>query len=287
MKTNYFQKYLASALVLFTLGLATAARGQIVGWVLQTFDYNICGWQSSPAVTLSFDPTQNYPGNGGGSCRVSTDFSAGPAFMTYGDYENCCVCEVHITLDLSNYYSVDFDLKWDNTSTISVSNFNADPDGGAPGLQLGTSGTDFYSPTMVGYTNIIIPDAATNGWVHISAPIDHTLPGPMAGSGIVLEKLLLTNLTGTAAFWLNNVELISSIPATEPFSLTASASAGQITLNWNASPGATYTVQKSLDFIDWTVLTTNYPTGGAPGGSISYKDPSAPGGQAFYRVHSP
>ncbi len=62
-------------------------------------------------------------------------------------------------------------------------------------------------------------------------------------------------------------------------------------LIWNSTVGATYSVLKTnvLDgpLINWPVMVTGYPAGGAAGGSLSYTDATATVSPAFYRVSSP
>src|SRR5579862_5354250 len=86
--------------------LASAAHpicAQTPDWVLQTFDSHICGWNSPSPVTLTFDPTQDHTGNGGGSCRVSFDLSQGQPFNLTANFENCCACLIVIHLPLTNF----------------------------------------------------------------------------------------------------------------------------------------------------------------------------------------
>ena len=69
------------------------------------------------------------------------------------------------------------------------------------------------------------------------------------------------------------------------------ASGPSFVLTWNSTVGATYSVLKTnvLDgpLINWPVMVTGYPAGGAAGGPLSYTDATATVSPAFYRVSSP
>ena len=121
---NFFALILAVSLLSFlpeTLRAQSLPNGD---WLLQTFDSNICGWLGLSGATLTFDPSQDNTGNGGGSCRVSTDFSKSGLFMVSALNIDCCFCDSDAILQTSNYVSLDFDVKWDNSSTVPLSYFN-------------------------------------------------------------------------------------------------------------------------------------------------------------------
>ncbi len=62
-------------------------------------------------------------------------------------------------------------------------------------------------------------------------------------------------------------------------------------LTWNSTPGATYSVLETnvlgWPAIDWPVMVTGYPPGGAVGGPLSYTDTTTTLSPAFYQVSSP
>ena len=259
------------------LGIATvASRAQVVmNWPLQNFTGNICGWQSLTAnVTLTYDPTQDNSTNGGGSCLFSADYS-GTGLDVLGVRVNnvgCC-CDLDTLLYLSDYASVDFDVKWDNLSTISLTAFNNSMSGG---IQIVAGGATIGS--------FVMPAAATNGWAHVTVAVDLALTN-VTFPGIAFESFYQAGGGGTAAFWMDNVQLTGR---TNQVSLWPAASPGGVfTLKWNAAPGYTYTVQRSMDLSNWTNLVSGYPSGGATGTSVSYTDTNAPPAHALYRVSSP
>jgi hypothetical protein len=266
--------------------IPTVLRAQIVLWPYQNFDGNICGLTSSPAVTLAYDPTQDDTGDGGGSCHISTDYSQSGVFHVFANNVCCCYCYALVLLQLSNYNALEFDVKWDNSSTVPLSYFNTNFGGGSQGIGIGIGPPDFFDFSSICYSNVIIPDAATNGWVHISAPINH------AGTntsfiGLVFQKSFPAyGVAGTAAFWLDNLQLVGP---TFIFPVSpSSCKGGKFTLTFPAIQGATYTLFKSADLVNWTTLVTGYPPGGAASNaSLSFTDTNANAGQAYYRIRSP
>ncbi len=89
---------------------------------------------------------------------------------------------------------------------------------------------------------------------------------------------------------------IIAASTTPPAGITISggryqASGHSFILTWSSTPGATYSVLKTnvlgSPSANWTAIVTDYPTGGAPGSSLSYTDTTATATPAFYRVKSP
>jgi hypothetical protein len=262
-----------------------ALRAQPVLWPIQTFTGNICGLSSSPPVILTYDPNQDNTGNGGGSCYISTGYSQPGLFQITADNVACCFCLVEANLPLSNYTSVDFDVKWDNSSTVPLSYFNTNYGNGTEGIVIGVGSPSFGAVSSICYSNIIIPDAATNGWVHITAPINQALTN-IHFTGLGFSKMFpACGASSTAAFWLDNLELLG--PTNLPV-LSPSCKGSNFTVHFPAIQFATYTVLKSTDFVNWTTLATNYPPGGATTNmTLSFTDTNAGGGRAYYRLRSP
>jgi hypothetical protein len=270
--------------------LAGATQGsfaQSTDFTLQTFDSNICGWNSRAPLTITFDPTQDDTGNGGGSCRVSFDLSQGGLFNLTGSFVSCCACALELWLKLGYVASVDFDVKWDNKSTATLTAFNSNLAMGSPGIALGVVGTNLMvtSPTLC-YDNVFIPDAATNGWTHVSVPVNADSPYALGGgSGLYLEEEFAPNGTGTAAFWLDNVKLVfrtapQLVPALSYFQ------SNSFTLQWTIDPSYTCSVLTSPDLFHWTTLTSGCPVSTITGIG-SYTDTHATNSRAYYRVSTP
>jgi hypothetical protein len=112
--------FLSLSLLLLTGAVTTSGAASIAA---ESFDQNITNWYGLIS-TLTFDPAQDNTGNGGGSCHAATDFSAVQLLMFAGTWQSNRV------LSLSQYHSVEFDIKWDQTSTMSLADFNHPPAGG-------------------------------------------------------------------------------------------------------------------------------------------------------------
>jgi hypothetical protein len=289
MKAAFFpSRFLwVSSVVLLPAAAAVTVCAQTTNWVLQTFDTGICGWSSLPPATLAFDPNQDDTGNGGGSCHVSFSLSAGaPLFLT-GTFENCCFCESEVSLKPNQFAAVEFDLKWDNSSTVTPGQLNSNPGLVSPGIAIGLmNGAPTYGgyPTIC-YSNVFFPNAATGGWVHVSVPINQASPDSAnEGIGLVLTASWAATLTGTAAFWLDNVKLVAPI---QFIPVQSQRNSHKFTLQWTASPGSACTVLKSSDLVNWSILVTGYPPDGLPTGTASYTDTAATDRQSFYLIRTP
>ena len=265
-----------------------ALRAQRVLWSFSSFDGNICGLTSSPWVTLSYDPTQDATGDSGGSCHISSDYSQGGVFEVNVDNVDCCFCALGAILQSSDFTSIEFDVKWDNSSSVPLSYFNSAPNGGSPGMVIGTG--PGYDISSFCCSNVVIPDAASNGWVHISAPLNPALPNVSFG-GISFEKGFSAYNPGPpivpqyATFWLDNLALAG--PAQVSL-VSRSVAGGNFTFSFPAIRNATYTILKSADSLHWNTLATGYPPGGSPAtGTLSFTDTNASAGQSYYRVRIP
>jgi hypothetical protein len=282
MKKTSVKKLSALFLGIVLTGTMPAAlRAQLATWPIQTFDGNICGLHSISDVTLAYDATQDDTGDGGGSCHVSTDYSQGGLFEFTVDNEACCFCESDVGLQLSNYDSVEFDVKWDNSSTVRLTYFNTNL-GFSPGITIGLDTGEEYDPSI---STVIIPSAATNGWVHVSAAIDHRL-GNYVFLGLIFEKAFPAyGASNTAAFWLDNLSLAGPLAVS---SVAQSCGGGNFTLHVAAIKGKTYTVLQSTNLVNWINLVSGYPANGAAtNGALSFTDTNANGGQGYYRIRSP
>jgi len=287
IKTVIVKRFPALFLAAVLSGMTPPAlRAQLAVWTTQTFDGNICGLYSPGPVTLAYDPAQDNTGDGGGSCHLSTDYSQSGLFQVTADNVACCGCDVVVALQLSNYNSVEFDVKWDNSSTVPLSDFNTNYGTGAEGIVIGINPKDDGAVSSICYSNIIIPDAATNGWVHISAAINHAVTNSYF-TGIIFQKAFPAyGASSAAAFWLDNLKIVG--PTITLAASQTTYQGGNFTFNFPAIEGATYTVLKSTNLVNWTNLVTGYPSGGAATNStLGFTDTNANGGHAYYRIRTP
>jgi hypothetical protein len=156
------------------------------------------------------------------------------------------------TVDFSLYTNIQFDIKWDNTSDLTIDQFNSPTSwpltitNAAGQLLLNTNvtgATGGMDVLLVGgspngnqgnpfITNLQIPTAASNGWVHITIPINPTLPGLADKSGITFAKWIgggtntFTENIGTGKFWIDNVTLGGTAGPPPPPTISALNPAG-------------------------------------------------------------
>lgn len=209
--------------VLVGLGLisAVATTSAAVDLVLGTFDSDVSGWGTAWGnARAQFDPAEDNTGNGGGSCYISGDFSADQNTLTiYGVIEgNPWWHPTSASFNLSEYASIEFDIKWDTSQSLSIAEFNSPPLGGEGGITIWAVDYPGFSilPTIA---NIQVPEAAATGWVHVSVPINPTIAGIDPSKGIVFKKWITAaqrDAGGTYGFWVDNVILKGTTPPPPP-----------------------------------------------------------------------
>lgn len=190
-----------------SMALAVADRD------LGTFDSGITGspnWGTAWGNGApSFDATQDATGNGGGSCRIAGDFAADQNTMTvYGLVGGNPWWHPNPPFNMAEYKSLEFDIKWDNTSTLTIAQFNSPPLGGEGGIVIWSCFDAATWPTIK--TGVQVPAAAADGWAHVSVPIDPAIANLDVSYGIVFKKWIQAaqkDAGGTYAFWVDNVTL--------------------------------------------------------------------------------
>ena len=233
------------AIVGAALALAcSASRTQaqaITNLYINTFDTATQGaigeeWGTG---TITYDSAN---GNTPGAALVSVNFSGSTdtpsvAYICYGQYANPWY--VQTPLDFSQFQTLQFDILWDNTSDITIGEFN-DLSTWPDTLTNSASGTNsvFYSwanggtalaaggftggidvilcggpggqlaPTLI---TMNLPTAASNGWAHVTIPINQAQAQIDGVSGIVFHKWCSDTWTlqtpVNARFWIDNVLL--------------------------------------------------------------------------------
>ncbi len=205
-------------------GLCTS-QAQTADRIITTFDNGVdgvqpdgCGWWYGTGQA-GFDSTVNntLDNPSSGSLYIQTTWGGGDSPIA----QYICTPGNNFwwagggTFNFSEYKSLQFDLKWDPSSTVTVEQWN-DPSlyphgslaGSVPGLEIATASGSGTSATLM-TTNI--PTAAASGWVRIVVPIDSTQSGIDPSVGILLKKWLNNNGSitefGTANFWIDNVFL--------------------------------------------------------------------------------
>jgi hypothetical protein len=225
---------LALAAVLF--GSARLASAQTADLYINTFDSATQGgfgaeWGSGSGAWDSGS------GNTAGSLAMtlifrSTDDTPCTEYVCLGQYANAWY--VQTPINFSQYKSLQFDIKYDTTSDLSIDQFNnlgSWPTdltnslgqtvmqswasagylaGSSLGLEINLCGGPGgqMAPTIA-VTNI--PAAAASGWAHIRIPINPAQGNIDGVSGIVFHKWInqqwgIQN-PATARFWIDNVML--------------------------------------------------------------------------------
>lgn len=197
------------ALATLTFGSAGTMLAQTADLPINTFDSNANGtgieWGSG---AVAWNSTA---GNAAGSLEITT---------TFGGSDTPCTAYVCLaggnpwyqpqTVDLALYKSIDFDIKYDTTSDITIAQFNdlstwpasltnssgqsvfqswapaGYLSGSTPGLDVFVCGPNNQMAPLIVTTNI--PAAAASGWTHVSIPINPAEAGISSINGIVFHK---------------------------------------------------------------------------------------------------
>lgn len=172
------------------------------------------------------------------------------------------------TFDLSQYKSIEFDIKWNNDpANIPLNDFNypkGDPESWADnGLQIGAVGIDNGNNIVL--VNTPIPDTAAGAWAHVSIPIDATKLGLGEVYGLWIRKWIcnpptnpgdwqtghvVTN-SGNYEFYLDNVVLIGGDVLPPPELSLATTTPG---MNFIAASGGQWdrqTIRTATNLYSW------------------------------------
>ena len=231
-QSKEYSRWAIAAVLLASASLAFAATPDRL---IQNFDTNSAGtgvWYGSSSVGWA-----SAVGNPGGSLLVTNDI--GPSSDTP------CALYVYpnggspwgfsVILDLTQYKSLQFDVRYDATSDITVDQFNAYTNwpanltnsaglavfkSGFSGANLSGSyyGIRIYASGGPGGTKgsllgtVLIPSVAASGWVHVTLPLTNTaLPNITSVGGFMFYKW--TQNQGDLAnpaegrYWIDNVFL--------------------------------------------------------------------------------
>ncbi len=187
------------------------------------------GWYGDPINTYEWSSLDASNNPNSGSLHIVADFTAG---------DNSCVCAIpfdplypgfssptpdtNVVINAQQMASVEMDIKWDTAnSTVGIDGFNSvgDINGFPVGLLYNVTGAGSGGQAEAcGSTTTSLPDAASNGWVHVSFPINPATAGIDQCIGLWLKKYQPnTALSGTVAFYIDNVHFTGGlIPQTGP-----------------------------------------------------------------------
>ena len=169
-------------------------------------------WDTAQNATTSLGP--NNSGSGAAQWTVPWPTTGDQIEVTRG-FKSGAV------LDLNNFTSVSFDLKFaTNSATDGHGSY------GAIEVDAVPQSKGWPSAALATYTSAV---ANGNGWIHVNLPVNAAGNSDLAavtGLGIKIQQARTgANLSGTTAFWLDNI--IFSAPVTAP----AAGSPGIIQLN--------------------------------------------------------
>jgi hypothetical protein len=244
IKSRMYQNLSLAALLLGSVSLASA---QIADNNLNSFDSTAqlapngtpAGHSTGNGTTgggiwygtsiVDWDGTQDATGNGGGSAHITSKWGSDQANSDspFEVYLGGIAWNMGGTpgLPISQYQNVQFDFRWDNSSTMTLDEFNNMSLVPTNYLNYGTT-TNFLNAAgqlevdlaknygdaaAIGGTNIT--SLATNQWVHYTFPINPSTAGEDGSIGILLRPRnyfsTSSHLTNdlVAKFWIDNVFL--------------------------------------------------------------------------------
>jgi hypothetical protein len=233
----------ALTLAACVLGGIISSQAQTTTITVNSFDSGTPGvpppstgiWYGSSAI--AYDTPDN-TGNGGGSLYISATFSSGSDtpmtdYICFPPYDNLWYNGNPAGVPLTQYKAVQFDILWDNTSSLTIDQFNSlSPwpaaylqswapttylSGSIGGLEVDAAGLGSPGPTI---GNVNIPAAASNGWVTVQVPVNQANSSLDGAAGIYFHKWINQQwgISGsyTANFWIDNVEFIGSAATPPP-----------------------------------------------------------------------
>ncbi|GEM_PF-1044363 len=188
----------------FLVGANTSpfsASGSVASWI---YWYNTPGGNS--AITNDVNTPDPNGGAGAGSLEIYNPFSAANGFgntnstqnVFFGTFGNQYGYDFSVEANLLNFDTVSFDV-YVGTNQIA-------PDGTG---DYGSLGVGMINASTYGYEqfgSVTIPGTASNGWVHLSVPINHTVAGITAVPGIALDYNSYSGYpTDTFTFWIGHL----------------------------------------------------------------------------------
>jgi hypothetical protein len=162
------------------------------------------------------------------------------------------------TADFTQYTAVQFDILWDNTSTLSIDQYNTGTgwnpawlyDGNTSGASTGYYNQGIQIMAINGHGvqtylgNVLIPDSAASGWQTVTMPYSDTLAGIGASAGLWFNKQgggygdIQTQVNG--AFWIDNVILLAPVVVAPPPTMTPPVTAIPGLNIFNATEGNSF-----------------------------------------------
>jgi hypothetical protein len=240
-----------------------SGSGSVASWI---YWYNTPGG-NSPITNDVTTPDPN-GGTGAGSLEVYNPFGAsGTQNVFFGTFDNEYGYDFNVLVNLANFSTVSFDIYVGTNNTP-----NTDGNFGSLGVGVVTHVGSNVSYEQFGAGEVTIPAAASNGWVHISVPVDHTIANITDVGGICFDFNSYNGYpTQPVTFWIGHLVMTySGVPPPPPTAAISKAvpgltqfadvpptynrqdlrtdQSGTANVTWYNNPGATYS---------WTIA--HYP----------------------------
>ena len=180
-----------------------ANSGSVASWIY---------WYDHPGGNIQITNDVTTPdtlgGAGAGSLEVFNNFAPadGPHDQNifFGTFGNIKGYDFSVTANLLNFDTISFDVYVNTTNQVS-SPALPDANGNWGTLNVGVINTSYgYEGFSAGA--VTIPGLASNGWVHLSVPIDHTIANVSNIPGIAFGY---NNYNGYPqnffTFWIGNI----------------------------------------------------------------------------------
>jgi hypothetical protein len=170
-------------------------------------DQNQAWYPTGATVTWSTNDSKGYTNSG--SMYISGAFAMGNNLILGIPFDTNFLANIgadtNTVINAYNYTNIELDILWDtNASTIDIGTFNTAGDIGGFPIGALTEPNDGQLE-ICGSPTTLVPVAASNSWQHISCPITALQPGAKETVGLWFKKYYGGSLTGTVAFWIDNV----------------------------------------------------------------------------------
>jgi hypothetical protein len=287
-KSSHWLRPLAIALTAGSV-VATSQAQPYANFIADQFDTDTSGdfdnnsWGTA-SPTITWDGTQNAvttmgPNNAGSGSldwQIAWPLASGDQIMVTRGFNNGAI------LNLNDYTNVSFDIMFapncatDGQGSYGVVEIGCSPQSdGWPSTALG----DYYSAVANG-----------NGWIHVVMPINASSNPKLSAISAWYVKMQQSktggNVTGTTAFWLDNVIFggLTNLPPPPTVSISKNTNPAGLLIVCGGS-GGTYTRGLMMAF-DTANGTRNFSWVGSGSTPVSYSQTIAAYPDASHAIQS-
>jgi plastocyanin len=244
----------------FSPSSVTINVGDTVTWAGLDGNHNVTGMNSQDLSDFC----------GSSLSSLATETSCSHTFTTAGTFPY--ECTIHLSFGMVGTVIV---VAAAPTPTVSITNPAANAVFPAP-ASLNIGATAAVSSGTV--TNVaFFAGAISLGSAH-AAPFQITTGSLAAGNYALTAVATASGISATSA--VVNVSVVSPVAVSNA---APAVVGGLFSFSYDASVGFTYIVQKSLDLINWSPISTNV----ASSNPVIFTDNTPLSGAGFYRVASP